>query len=469
MKLGRYELQAKLAVGGMAEIWLARQSGPAGFTKELVIKKILPHLTADKTFVEMFLNEGRLAALVNHPNVVQVFELGQHGEDYFLVMEHVAGWSLRAVLRRLGERGEQAPIGCIARLMAQVCRGLHAAHELTDASGRPQQLVHRDVSPENVLVSKSGEAKVADFGIAKAVSAAGTTRPGETKGKLAYMPPEQLLGKPLDRRADVYAIGATLYELVAGKRPFMVAADAALSLEILEARPPPLSALRSDVPPELVAVIERCLEKDVSARWPDALAVARELEPLGGTAEEVAAWLAQLFPEGPAAPKPSPVALPATAPVTAAEVAPRGERRAAAVVAVTALAVLAIGGAALLLWPRSAPAPAPLPAPVRAPVVVEAPRPVEEPAAAEAPAPAPAVAKKPAKPVGRGKLLVRVNPWADVLIDGQVVGATPLAPLELPAGRHSVTVTNGELGRAKSVSVEVRAGRQELVEINLAK
>lgn len=468
MKLGRYELQAKLALGGMAEIWLAKQSGPAGFTKQLVIKKILPHLTADKAFVEMFLNEGRLAALVNHPNVVQVFELGQQGDDYYLVMEHVPGWSLRAVLRRLVERGEQAPIGCVARLMAQVCRGLHAAHELKDASGRALQLVHRDVSPENVLVAQSGEAKVSDFGIAKAVTAAGTTRPGETKGKLAYMPPEQLLGKPLDRRADVYAIGATLYELIAGRRPFSVPADAALSLEILQAVPPPLRTVRPETPPELAAVVERCLEKEAAARWPDALAIARELEPLAASAEETATWLQRLFPEGPAAPKPVAAAIPATAPVTAAgELAPP-RRRSPVAAAVVALLAASGGAAAWMLRPVEAPPP---------PVVAEAPpAPAPTPPPEPEPAPVPvapvapvAPKKPPPKPAGKGKLVVRVNPWADVLVDGQMVGATPLKPLELSAGKHSVTVTNGELGKTKTLSVDIRAGRQEFVEVNFAK
>ncbi len=305
-RLGRYQLKSKLAVGGMAEIWLAEQVGPAGFSKQLVIKKILPHLAADKSFVDMFLNEGRVAALINHPNVVQVFELSEQGNDYYLVMEHVAGWSLRAIITRSVEKHEPMPIAVVAHLAIGLCHGLHAAHELVDASGATLGLVHRDMSPENVLVTRGGQAKVTDFGIAKATAAASGTRPGELKGKMAYMPPEQLLGKPLDRRADLYAVGATLYELISGQRAIEVPGDAALSMSILQEKPVPLRVRRADVPPQLEALVDKALSKDPKDRYATALDMALELEGIVAQTRvpnsAVAEWLARLFPpEAPAA------------------------------------------------------------------------------------------------------------------------------------------------------------------------
>ncbi len=487
-RLGRYELREKLATGGMAEIWLATQRGPAGFEKQLVVKKILPHLAADRAFVDMFLNEGRYAAMINHPNVVQVFELGEEAGSYYLVMEHVPGLSLRVLLNRLKAANRPAPIGCVAHLFVGVCRGLHAAHELVDAAGQPLGLVHRDVSPENVLVSRSGEAKVTDFGIAKAAASASTTRPGEARGKLAYMPPEQLLGEPLDRRTDIYAVGATLFECTCGERPFVVPADAALSVKILEMTAPLLSTVRDDVPQLLEAAVARALDKRVDARWPDALALARELEPLASTANVVADWLAEFLP----APEPtSPSrAHPATAPLAAGPAPdavatlpetdlPKPRRRWASVVALAgavgltgAFVASRLDPSATLsasLEPRadsglapSAPLP-PSPAPV-VPAAVDAGSP--EPRADAGHPDEKVVATRKPK-VGKGRLLIRVSPWADVLVDGNMVGATPLPALEVTSGRHQVTVTNSELGQTRTVNVDVRAGRQELVQFNL--
>ncbi|MFT3841562.1 MAG: serine/threonine-protein kinase [Myxococcaceae bacterium] len=481
-RLGRYELQSKIAVGGMAEIWLARQAGPAGFTKQLVIKKILPHLAVDKTFVDMFLNEGRLAALINHPNVVQVFELGEEAGNYYLVMEHVPGWSLRAILRRSHELQEPIPHAVTAYLVIGLCLGVHAAHELHDANGQALKLVHRDVSPENVLVSRSGSAKVTDFGIAKATAAASGTRPGETKGKLAYMPPEQLLGKPLDRRADLYAVGAVLHELITGQRAFDVPADAALSLSILKEKPPPLRLLRPDAPAALQAIVDRALEKEAEKRYPDALALAKDLEAFAGSTGEppsvVASWLERMFPPAQIQALATPVAPTAQLQRAHDAVPTQQEGRATParrrssrmwIAPVAGVAVLAVGAAVFAFTRPPPPSP---PEATQEPVVVKSPElppaPAQEPPKIVEPVKPPPEPVK-VKPRGKGKLLVRVNPWADVLVDGEMVGATPLSALEVSAGRHSVTVTNSELGKTKTVAVEVRPGRQELVEINLKK
>jgi serine/threonine-protein kinase len=490
-RLGRYQLLKKIAVGGMAEIWLAQQAGPAGFSKQLVIKKILPHLAADKAFVDMFLNEGRVAALINHPNVVQVFELAESGSDYYLVMEHVPGWSLRAIVTRAHEAKSPMPYGVAAHLVIGLCHGLHAAHELVDPQGRALGLVHRDISPENVLVARGGQAKVTDFGIAKATAAASGTRPGELKGKIAYMPPEQLTGKPLDRRTDLYAVGAILYEVLSGRRAFEVPADAALSTAILQEKPPPLRGFRPDVPAQLEAIIDKALSKDPNARYATALAMARELEAFVAATRvptsAVADWLTPLFPPETIAPLATP--MPGTAKLEDDSLAPTVHERKppprrlwpVALAATVSIAVVGFYGVRMLQPPAPVPSPAlaqkdpppvaaatPDPEPVPSQPAPSQPAPTQPTPPEPVAAPQPAVARShgPAKP-SRGKLLVRVNPWADVVVDGRMVGATPLSPLDVSAGKHSVTVTNSELGKTKTVAVEVRANRQELVEINL--
>ncbi len=201
--LGKYKLVKLIASGGMAEVYLARQAGAAGFEKLVCLKRILPHLARDKQFVDMFLNEARLAAQLDHPNIVSIFDLGEANGNYFIAMEFIDGPSLRAVHKRAAERNELLPIPEIVKIISMAAGGLQYAHDLTDAQGKPLGLVHRDISPDNILVHRNGSAKVVDFGIAKAANSSGATRTGTLKGKVAYMPPEQLRGEQLDRRTDV--------------------------------------------------------------------------------------------------------------------------------------------------------------------------------------------------------------------------------------------------------------------------
>ncbi|RKG67094.1 serine/threonine protein kinase, partial [Corallococcus terminator] len=219
MHIGKYQLIRKLATGGMAEVYLAKAAGPMGFKKTLVLKRILPHLAEEPAFVEMFLSEAKLAAQLEHPNIVQIFDFGEAGGSYFLAMELIDGPSLRKLVKRAVE--VPLPQTLCARLVASAAEGLAYAHEFRDsATDEPLGLIHRDVSPDNILVSRQGAVKVVDFGIAKVAGQKHRTQTGVVKGKLAYMPPEQLQAKPLDRRVDVYALGVVLYELLTGKRPF---------------------------------------------------------------------------------------------------------------------------------------------------------------------------------------------------------------------------------------------------------
>ncbi len=277
-QLGRYRIIERLAAGGMGEVFLARQEGPAGFARPAVVKRILAHLAAEPGFVEMFLAEARLAAVLSHPNVVQIFELGQADGSWFIAMEYIHGRSVRALGQRAAQKGERVNPVQAARVLAQALEGLHYAHTATAEDGQPLKIVHRDVSPDNLFVGFNGVVKVLDFGIAKAANAIATTRTGELKGKFAYMAPEQVLARPLDARTDVYSAGVVLYELLAGERPFPELSDAALTYHIACVPPPPLGPKAPQAPEELCALVLKALEKDPALRWQSAEEFAHALE-----------------------------------------------------------------------------------------------------------------------------------------------------------------------------------------------
>ncbi|MEL6182338.1 MAG: serine/threonine-protein kinase, partial [Myxococcota bacterium] len=206
-RLGKYSLKRKLATGGMAEIWLAEQQGPAGFAKTLVIKRILPHLADDSKFVEMFLDEARLAAKLEHPHIVRISDLGLADGSYFIAMEFIDGPDLDYIIERAEQLGTRVPLPIAARIMADSLAGLEFAHTFVDEQGNPMNLVHRDISPHNILVNRAGVSKIVDFGVAKAASSTHKTQTGAIKGKFAYMSPEQIANNPLDGRSDVFAMG----------------------------------------------------------------------------------------------------------------------------------------------------------------------------------------------------------------------------------------------------------------------
>jgi eukaryotic-like serine/threonine-protein kinase len=278
--LGKYKLVKLIASGGMAEVYLARQAGAAGFEKLVCLKRILPHLARDKQFVEMFLNEARLAARLDHPNIVSIFDLGEANGNYFIAMEFIDGPSLRAIHKLAAERGEYLPIPEICKIISMAAGGLQYAHDLADTDGKPLGLVHRDISPDNILVHRNGSAKVVDFGIAKAANSSSQTRTGTLKGKVAYMPPEQLRGEQLDRRTDVFALGVVLYELLAGKRPWEGNSEVALIGKIMTEEPQPLAELRPDAPAELCQIVEKALAKDRALRYQSCHELAADLENL---------------------------------------------------------------------------------------------------------------------------------------------------------------------------------------------
>ena len=275
---GRYTLLRKLRSSGMAEVWLARQHGTEGFAKDVVLKRILPHLAEDEKLISMFLDEGRIAANLNHPNVVQIFDLGNDGVDYYIAMEYIRGYDLEQIQEQLRKRNVAFPVEYALRIIADTCLGLDYAHDCKASDGTPMNVVHRDVSPQNILVSETGVVKLIDFGIAKARTSSTRTQVGHTKGKICYMSPEQMMARDLDRRSDIFSAGVVLYESLLSLKPFdgdnLLACFHKLMKEgIILPR-----QVRRDIHPELEHVMMTALAKDRDERYPTAGAFRRALE-----------------------------------------------------------------------------------------------------------------------------------------------------------------------------------------------
>jgi serine/threonine-protein kinase len=276
-QLGRYALFDQIAEGGMATVHLGRLIGPVGFSKIVAIKQMHESAARNPEFVAMFLDEARLSGRVQHPNVVATFDVIAKGGEAFLVMEYVHGESLAALLRATRKRDERLAPAVAVHILCDVLSGLHAAHEATDENGAPLNLVHRDVSPQNIMIGVDGVARVLDFGIAKAAGRMQETQTGQLKGKIGYMAPEQLLGRPLDRRVDIFAAGIVLWEAITGRKMFDADSSGQLMYQVLEYEIPPLSTL-VDVPLALSRAVERATARDPEQRFATAREFARELE-----------------------------------------------------------------------------------------------------------------------------------------------------------------------------------------------
>jgi len=298
-RVGRYTLYGEIASGGMATVHFGRLAGEGGFSRIVAIKCMHRHLADDPEFRAMFLDEARLAARIRHPNVVSTIDVASSEEGMFLVMEYVTGESLAALLRAATRRGEPVPVSISIRILIDALYGLHAAHVATDDSGAPLHIVHRDVSPQNILVATDGHARVLDFGIAKAVGRSHTTRAGQVKGKFRYMAPEQVRDAPVSPRTDVYAASVVLWELLAGQPLFRGSNDAAVIARVLEGVVPAPSKLTPALAPELDAIVLRGLEREPERRFESAEAMAEALEALSHstTARQVGIWVERLAAE----------------------------------------------------------------------------------------------------------------------------------------------------------------------------
>jgi len=277
-RIGRYELVWELGTGGMAAVYLARARGPAGFHKWFAIKRIHPHLAKDQRFVDMFLDEARIAAAIHHPNVAQVFDLGEEHGEHFIAMEYLHGEHLGALSVRAVREWGRVPYELAARIVSAAADGLHHAHEARGSDGESFGLVHRDVSPQNVFVTYEGTVKLTDFGIAKAENRITHTKTGGMKGKCAYMAPEQALGQTVDRRTDIFALGIVLWEITTGRRLFKAATDAQTLMRITSGKVRSPSALETSYPPELERIVMRALAQRPDQRYASAAAMARDLD-----------------------------------------------------------------------------------------------------------------------------------------------------------------------------------------------
>lgn len=278
-RLGGYTIVRKLAKGGMAEIYLARSLGPEGFEKLVVLKRILPKYAENPKFVQLFLEEAKLAASLDHPHIVHVYDMGRVDGHYFFTMEYVHGQDSRSILRK-ASRGKDVPIAIAVLIARTMAAALHHAHERKRPDGTARDVVHRDVSPSNILVSYDGAIKLADFGVAKAASSTVRTRTGALKGKVGYMSPEQARGMAIDRRSDIFSLGVVLWELVAMRRLFKTDNDLATIQAIINATPPLLTEFRRDSPPELDRIVRKALEKDPATRYQTAQQLQHDLEEL---------------------------------------------------------------------------------------------------------------------------------------------------------------------------------------------
>jgi eukaryotic-like serine/threonine-protein kinase len=515
---GKYTLVAKLATGGMAEIFLARLVGAGGFEKLVCIKRILPHLAKDQTLISMFLAEANIAAQISHPNVCQVFELGEIDGRYFIAMEYLEGVPL-ACFRRPDIYGGAIDPRLAAGLGIQACEGLHHAHGLKKADGSPFEVVHRDVSSNNLFATKDGIVKVLDFGIAKIQDASVKTSTGSMKGTYAYMAPEQLRGERLDRRTDVFAMGIVLWELFGRRHLFKRDTDF-LTFQAITTEPiPDICELRPDVPPALGAAIAKALARNRDDRFPTARALGQALGeaviPLGGAlgAAAISDEIERAFesrlrdqrklirtareggvfsleddlgpqighgtemmttpvkfvsehPSNLSAPAPPVVQRPTASEMPVAPVRSRWP--------LIALVLITIGGGALaivLYTSRAQPKPPVVePAPVRmATISVDATEPTISIDAPPPPPPDAGVVVRTQKPPRVKEVAVPSGPpgfitidsspvYAVVYVDGKNKGETPLVKLSLSPGKHAVKAVSPS-GSVKTFSIVIESGK----------
>ncbi len=298
---GKYYLLERINVGGMAEVFRAKAYGVEGFERLVAVKRILPNIAEDKEFIRMFIDEAKIAVQLNHANIAQIFDLGVVDNSYYIALEHVHGRDVRAIYDRSRSNGEPMPIAQACFIIMKICEGLDYAHNKRDQSGRDIGLVHRDVSPQNILTSFEGEVKLIDFGIAKAAGKGSKTQAGILKGKFGYMSPEQVRGLPIDRRTDIFSCGIVLYELLTGERLFVGESDFSTLEKVRNVEILPPSTYNRKIPDELERIVLKALTKDVEDRYQNAIDLHDELQAFVYTAGEfysrkdLAAWMKRTF------------------------------------------------------------------------------------------------------------------------------------------------------------------------------
>ena len=300
---GQYQLLEKIAQGGMAEIFKGKALDSQGLERPVVIKRILPHIAASQEFVQMLIDEAKIAVMLNHGNIAQVYDLGKVGDDYFIVMEYVEGKSISQIMKRLKLIGQLIPIPFAMALCSEIANGLDYMHRKTDDEGHPLHIVHRDISPQNVILSVYGTVKIIDFGIAKAKNKVSITDSGVLKGKFAYMSPEHAEGMKLDNRNDIFSLGVILYELLTGERLFKGKTNPETVKRVKKARVPTPSGKRDEIPKALDAIVFKALARDRNQRYTSAGELSQDLHRLQiqiapeFTPQQLVTFLHDLFPE----------------------------------------------------------------------------------------------------------------------------------------------------------------------------
>ncbi|PTL78464.1 serine/threonine-protein kinase [Vitiosangium sp. GDMCC 1.1324] len=284
---GKYLLLDRINIGGMAEVWRGKMFGAGGFERLVAIKRILPNIAEDDEFITMFIDEAKISVQLNHANIAQIYELGQISNSYFIAMEYIPGKDMRAIFDRCRKKGEPAPVPLVAFVVSKMCEGLDYAHRKKTNQGQDLNIVHRDISPQNVLISFEGEVKVIDFGIAKAAGKATKTQAGILKGKFGYMSPEQIRGLPLDRRSDIFAIGVCLYEMLTGERLFVGDSDFSVLEKVRKAEVAPPSTYNRRIPEALEKIVLKALARDVDERYQYANELGDDLQRFLLTSESI--------------------------------------------------------------------------------------------------------------------------------------------------------------------------------------
>ncbi|HMF43612.1 MAG TPA: protein kinase [Polyangia bacterium] len=298
---GKYYLLERINVGGMAEVFKAKTFGVEGFERLLAVKRILPNIAEDEEFITMFIDEAKIAVQLQHANIAQIFDLGKVDESFFIALEFVHGRDLRSIFDRMRNKGDSLPIAMACYVIMQVCEGLDYAHNKRDAQGRELNLVHRDISPQNVLIGYEGEVKLIDFGIAKAAGKASKTQAGILKGKFGYMSPEQVRGLPIDKRSDIFAVGIVLYELLTGERLFIGESDFSTLEKVRNVEIMPPSSYNKKIPQELERVVLKALARDPEDRYANAIDLHDDLQSFLYSVGEffsrkdLAAWMKKTF------------------------------------------------------------------------------------------------------------------------------------------------------------------------------
>jgi serine/threonine protein kinase len=298
---GQYRLEERIAVGGMAEVWRASMVGLEGFRKTVAIKKILPHLAENEDFVAMFVDEAKLAAQLGHENLVDIYDLGKIDGDFFIAMEYVEGKDLRSILNRLRQRKESMPLSLAFFIAARISAALDYAHTRLGSDGLPMGLVHRDVSPRNILISHNGNVRLCDFGVAKAVSSVARTEIGALKGKIQYMSPEQAAGARVDGRSDVFSLGSVLFEMATGRRLFVEDTEITLLDAVRRGETDDPRSVKADLPEEVDVILSRALSKAADDRYQSAGEMQRELDEAlfqlepKPTQAALAQWMTEIF------------------------------------------------------------------------------------------------------------------------------------------------------------------------------